>query len=660
MAVSFKARQQRARSENVQFVNRTRPTRNFTVVSNDILDDVSLSWDTKAVLLRLLSNHAEWVVTMTELMRQLNLGKTVAYRMFGEMRKACYVLTERVYENGKIAYYQHRFYDVPAICMRDKLNHKSEGMRTEGGEDCARNGYDPKTIDAVVEEAMRTSTADQNQSSGSPNYRKNKDKNLLPGNLQTGFLLPGFEGAYIEKQDLKTETKTKTKSPPPPPAARGRRVEQVSAPLDLADGRVPKTIPVGWEKPKAEILSVAAVEAARAAYNAAAKTAGLPVCASIRGERLVKLSNRLAEIGGLDVWQVGMAKIPASGWLTGRSRGNRAGWKADIDFCLFETKLRKLIEGSYDDVNMPFDAIERLADDPMIAKALSNRLAVASGYENSQDRARAPGGAANRTEAAPADPADVARDGVLRDKLLDVAGESVDRNHRLIKDDLKVPKSWIAKGCDLALDILPAISKKVRTRKPGAEPFFSWAIFTDDVMAGNAKRMEKRKISVDRYAALGFMDWGDDGKTPRWLPHNFDHRMWRSLMVETYDPHQGECHGQWFEPHGPAPGQPGCLVSPDLLELYGFPVPDGAWEAWKERLDEVKRIDQSYFDRSQELLEQRMAKIEALEKKGIKRRGLGSFAAPVNIRDAIRNGGPLIAPTPELEPESDPLAELTL
>ena len=142
-----------------------------------------------------------------------------------------------------------------------------------------------------------------------------------------------------------------------------------AVPAPRHDDRLPATIPADWEELRGPVLSPEEAEVARASYNAAAKEAGLPLCPSIRGERLIRLSNLFADYGGHDTWQAAMDKLPASGWLTGRSRSDRAGWKADFDFLLRDAKFIKLAEGSYDDSNMPFDAIVRLPGDPLIAKA---------------------------------------------------------------------------------------------------------------------------------------------------------------------------------------------------------------------------------------------------------------------------------------------------
>ncbi len=150
-------------------------------------------------------------------------------------------------------------------------------------------------------------------------------------------------------------------------AAKWRAANPGSVAPSNIDDRLPAKIPAVWEQPYAPILSPDDAEAAGAAYNAAASAAGLAGCPPLRGERLITLSNRVASLGGVEVWQEAMRKIPASGWLTGRSR-RRPGWKVDFDFLLQDGKALKLAEGIYDDHFMPYDSIVRPASDRMHAQ----------------------------------------------------------------------------------------------------------------------------------------------------------------------------------------------------------------------------------------------------------------------------------------------------
>jgi len=86
-------------------------------------------------------------------------------------------------------------------------------------------------------------------------------------------------------------------------------------------------------------------------YNLMAKALGLRTARTQPNGKLAPhrekaLRLRLAEIGGLEVWNEALAKLEASSFCQGN---NPRGWKASFDFMLQPSSLWKLLEGSYDD-----------------------------------------------------------------------------------------------------------------------------------------------------------------------------------------------------------------------------------------------------------------------------------------------------------------------
>lgn len=80
-------------------------------------------------------------------------------------------------------------------------------------------------------------------------------------------------------------------------------------------------------------------------YNAMASRIGLPQVQARNDTRRKALRARLDECGGLEGWEVALAKAEASDFLRGKNRDN---WQADFDFLIQRKSFTKLMEGSYD------------------------------------------------------------------------------------------------------------------------------------------------------------------------------------------------------------------------------------------------------------------------------------------------------------------------
>lgn len=92
-----------------------------------------------------------------------------------------------------------------------------------------------------------------------------------------------------------------------------------------------------------------AAEAVRR-WNGMADRIGLPRCQKLTDARKRLLAARLRDCGGLDGWDVALAKVEASSFLRGERNGDgHTKWRADIDFVLKERAFTRLMEGVFDD-----------------------------------------------------------------------------------------------------------------------------------------------------------------------------------------------------------------------------------------------------------------------------------------------------------------------
>lgn len=86
-------------------------------------------------------------------------------------------------------------------------------------------------------------------------------------------------------------------------------------------------------------------DAAVRAWNVLADDLSLPKVQRMTETRRRRLAQRLKDCGGLDGWEVALAKIRGSPLC----RGEIGKWRADFDFVLQESSFVKLMEGKYDD-----------------------------------------------------------------------------------------------------------------------------------------------------------------------------------------------------------------------------------------------------------------------------------------------------------------------
>jgi hypothetical protein len=66
-------------------IRKTRPRRNFTIVSNRIRDDRRLGSNERALLVDLLSRAADWKVIPRAVQAQMQWGRDKTYRVFNNL-----------------------------------------------------------------------------------------------------------------------------------------------------------------------------------------------------------------------------------------------------------------------------------------------------------------------------------------------------------------------------------------------------------------------------------------------------------------------------------------------------------------------------------------------------------------------------------------------
>ena len=68
-------------------------------------------------------------------------------------------------------------------------------------------------------------------------------------------------------------------------------------------------------------LNRRAAEAAVAVYNSAAEANGYSICQRLTDSRIVRLTKRLADIGGIDQFKIGLSAVPLDAFLSGKKTG---------------------------------------------------------------------------------------------------------------------------------------------------------------------------------------------------------------------------------------------------------------------------------------------------------------------------------------------------
>lgn len=192
---------------------RTKLTRDFTVLPNELLRDRTLSFKARGIIAMVLSNKDEWVVHHTWLQEQGSEGREAVAGGMHELERAGYaVFAEQRGEDGKIAAGVWTFYDVP-LPEDDRSSRTGKGGNPSGAKPCAGFPYDGDALDGKA--AAKKEHSQKEHSQKPPN-----EVRLNKGGRRTA---PG--GASFSPAPLV--------SPPsvvgPTPAASGKKTAQTKA-----------------------------------------------------------------------------------------------------------------------------------------------------------------------------------------------------------------------------------------------------------------------------------------------------------------------------------------------------------------------------------------------------------------------------------------------
>lgn len=100
----------------------------YTMISNVTLQDTSVSLEARGLLTYLLSKPDAWVVVVTWLQEEMNVGRVKLNRIIKELETAGYIKTEVIRgDDGQVVRYERIVYESPtgiskpAICKPDVL-----------------------------------------------------------------------------------------------------------------------------------------------------------------------------------------------------------------------------------------------------------------------------------------------------------------------------------------------------------------------------------------------------------------------------------------------------------------------------------------------------------------------------------------------------------
>ena len=90
-----------------QFINKSTLKDNYSVVPNNMLNDVGLDADCLAVLVYLLSKPSNWIVKPTNIQNRFNFGRDKTYRVISQLVKRQYIVREEHRTDGKYSSFSY-------------------------------------------------------------------------------------------------------------------------------------------------------------------------------------------------------------------------------------------------------------------------------------------------------------------------------------------------------------------------------------------------------------------------------------------------------------------------------------------------------------------------------------------------------------------------
>ena len=117
-------------------IHKIKPSSNFTIVRNDIIEDDRLAMETKTLLLYLLSRPLDWVVNVHQLQKLFGVGEKKIRRLLAELIEVGYVKRTQSRDDCSNRFLKTRYdvYDVPQLgIQREKSDAKD--FTSAGSED---------------------------------------------------------------------------------------------------------------------------------------------------------------------------------------------------------------------------------------------------------------------------------------------------------------------------------------------------------------------------------------------------------------------------------------------------------------------------------------------------------------------------------------------
>lgn len=100
------------RGDSQMIIRKAEHKRDYTCVSNEILQRKDMSMRAKGLLVYLLSLPADWELHKTELPKHFTDGRDAVFRAFEELEKLGYIQGKKFREKGRIQY-QYTVYEEP-------------------------------------------------------------------------------------------------------------------------------------------------------------------------------------------------------------------------------------------------------------------------------------------------------------------------------------------------------------------------------------------------------------------------------------------------------------------------------------------------------------------------------------------------------------------
>ena len=100
---------------NNNLIKRTKKNANFTIIDNEILKNLEMSFEAKGLLCYILSLPDDWVLHTSQIMSQFKIGRTYLQRCFNEIEAAGYMIKVGMVKGvkGRFEGYSYMFYDEP-------------------------------------------------------------------------------------------------------------------------------------------------------------------------------------------------------------------------------------------------------------------------------------------------------------------------------------------------------------------------------------------------------------------------------------------------------------------------------------------------------------------------------------------------------------------